>query len=165
MERSLDDNKRSSDELRVSPPLLKCLEMLKSRQEDVKVRHAERYTAVRSKESLPVALRSFLLTIPQGLRTRWNNTPSAWNPQSSRSSSRQQRVTPHQLRHSTYHTLTTSASIMNAIAFITSTASGLRPSPHSPKISLAFTLSLVFPMRRLIDLSSNSELKIPRNWD
>jgi protein regulator of cytokinesis 1 len=53
MERSLDDNKRSSGELRVSAPLLKCLEVLKSKQEDVKVRHAERYTAVRSKKKPP----------------------------------------------------------------------------------------------------------------
>lgn len=50
MEKSLDDKKKkSSEELKITAPLLRCLEALRGKHEDVKARHAERYNAVRGK--------------------------------------------------------------------------------------------------------------------
>ncbi|CAZ82035.1 unnamed protein product [Tuber melanosporum] len=48
MEKSLDDKtKKSREELKITAPLLRCLEALRGKQENVKARHAERYNAIR----------------------------------------------------------------------------------------------------------------------
>ncbi|CUS15485.1 unnamed protein product [Tuber aestivum] len=69
MEKSLDDKKKkSSEELKITAPLLRCLEALRGKQEDVKARHAERYEAVRglarSVEEYASRLESGIIQVP-----------------------------------------------------------------------------------------------------
>ncbi|RPA99845.1 hypothetical protein L873DRAFT_1789307 [Choiromyces venosus 120613-1] len=69
MEKSLDDKKKkSSEELKITAPLLRCLEALRGKQEEVKARHAERYNAVRrlahSVEEYAERLESGIIQVP-----------------------------------------------------------------------------------------------------